>query len=159
MLSELLQYLKRWYVCTLETKEFDIVADGIEGDFTETYLVGQYISIDGSVLNDGVYKLTEVTASKLTVEETLLPESVNTIYLWALAIPRDIISLSETIKTYVDGSTDGVSSESQGNRSVSYGGTSSWTSVFSSRLSSYRSVVSDKETFGNSYSIDTKRYY
>jgi len=158
MLSELLQYINKWYVKTLEVQTFTIVPDGIEFAFNETYLVGQYISIDNSVLNDGVYKITALTSTKITVADTLVAENTENVYLWGLAIPKDIVSLSITIEDYLIESNDGLASENQGGRSVSYAENSTWSSVFGSRLSKYRSIVSDKDIFAH-YDINTKHYY
>lgn len=158
MLSELLQYINKWYVNSLETQTFTIVSDGIEGTFSQNYVVGQYISIDNSILNDGVYKLTGVTASKLSVAETLQTEAVNTVFIWGLAIPPDIVNLSIAIDIHIGKSQDGIASESQGGRSISYANNSTWSSVFGARLSKYRSLVSDKVTY-NQYDIRTKGLY
>ena len=158
MIGEILKYINKWFVDTLESStEYTIVTDGVEGTFNESYVVGQYISIDGSKVNDGVYKLTAVSTVKLTVADTLIAEDTdNYIDIWGLAIPSEIINLDVKITAYDALASQGVVSESQGSRSVSYDGNSSWQNAFKSTLSRYKSIHSDKGSY-RPYNADLKR--
>lgn len=161
MLNEILEYTKKYYPNSCEYKEFEIVNDGIEGTFSEDYLVGQYINIKDSILNDGTYKITEVTSSKITVDATDLVAETNYMYLFGLQLPRAYISLISTITDYYnDQSIKGdIASESQGGRSVSYGTSgSSWQGVFANQLSNYRCMFDDRSYLLRNYDINTKNW-
>ena len=157
MLNQILEYTKKFYPYSLETGVFTIVADGIEG-FTGEYVVGQYINIQESFLNDGTYKITAVTDTKLTLDATLTAEDTATIYLWGLKLPKAYLSLISDIETYADMQTTSANlqSESQGNRSVTYKDGSDWQSAFKAQLSVYRSLYDDRATYCRMYNIDTK---
>lgn len=157
MISRVLEYTKKYYPCTLENATFTIVSDGITGTFDESYLVGQYVNIQDSVLNDGTYKITAVSGSKLTLDATLLAEE-SYIYLWGLRLPQGLLSVITDITTYVNSSTSSaeIQSESQGNRSVTYAnGNSGWQSVFRNQLAPYKSLYDDRITYTN-YNITSK---
>ena len=155
MLERVMNYCNNFFVRTLEGHTYTIVADGIEGTFDNTYVAGQYICLDGTILNDGVYKIESVTSTKLTVEETLSAEDTDEItYLYGLAVPSTFVTLVDEINTYDDNVTYGIKSESQGNRSVTYGsdggtssGDSTWQSVYSKSLAPYKRMYCDKDTF------------
>ena len=157
MINSILAYTNKYYPCSLESQTFKIVSDGIEGTFTDTYLVGQYVNIMDSVLNDGTYKITGVTGSKLTLDATLLEEE-SYIYLWGLQLPRGYITLIDDITTYNNSVTNKaeLTSETQGNRSVTYKNGSSWQNAFMSQLANYRSMFDDRITYCRQYNINTK---
>lgn len=152
MLNQVLKYLNRWFYrlsnglpeysfskdCTFTT------ANKIEADFASTFLVGEYVKIEGSRLNDGVYKISAIDAISLTIDATvdltITTEPEITCTLTKLDIPKELIALIAEIKTYNTNVTDGVASESQGSRSISYGTQSGWQGAFKSRLSQYRKV-------------------
>lgn len=143
----------------METISFSIVTDGIEGSFSETYYVGQYVSIQHSAINDGVYKITAISSGKLTLDATLLEEAGNDdIILWGLALPNGLLSVVSNITTYVSNQGTGATlmSESQGNRSVSYKDGSDWKSAYNSQLSPYKAMYDDRDVYCRRYSIDRK---
>lgn len=148
MLEKILDYLRRYFIDTREL--FTAVeTDGITGTFSETYVTGQYISIDKTKVNDGVYKVLSATTSKITLDATLTAETDVYGIVWGLAVPKKIITLATEIDTYNSASQKGIMSESQGNRSVSYGngnggGSSSWQSVYKDELAPYKQMYSDK---------------
>lgn len=141
---ELLNYLNNFFVKTFEISAltFDSAGKTISG-IAETYLEGQYILIEDTVLNDGVYKITDITAGVITVAEALQDET-NTAYAWGLAIPSTVVALQTEIATFKAATDDGLASESQGSRSVSFKNGSSWSEVFKARLIPYRRLYSDK---------------
>lgn len=148
------------FAISAESGTFEIVTDGIVGTFTDTYLVGQYVWLQGTFLNDGVYKISEITTSKITFVDTdLLAENTgDTIYLFGLSPGKTFLTLVSDISSYDSTLTKGVKSESQGNRSVTYGtqdGDGSWQSVYKSQLNAYRRMFDD-DISRFSYNINTK---
>ena len=110
-------------------------------------LDGQYIRIVGSLLNDGVYQYSD-NIEGLTDEE--FDGAV-----WSLAIPKEVVAISEEIKTWVaqyggasSAAMSPFSSESFGGYSYSKGGASGnsnasagdWKSAFASRLDQWRKI-------------------
>lgn len=97
---------------------------------------GQYFRIVGSVFNDGVY---QYPANDLT-DETFDGA------VWALAVPREILSLAVEIETYTKTEAAKPSpfvSESFGGYTYqkSYNDTdNSWQTVFAKRLNKYRRI-------------------
>ena len=164
MITKILDHTLKFFPSSLEQGPYEIVADGIVADGTntnlsETYLVGQYINIQHSYLNDGTYKITAVEANKLTLDATLLPEKTeDDMYIWGLRLPRGLLDLVSDIEAYVSGQVTkgGLKSERQGRRAVTYAGDSSWQSVFSSQLSEYSNVYDDRGTYRSRYNIRTK---
>ncbi len=133
-LSEVMKHINNYFVKTTEDITVNIVADGIEGTFTNTYIVGQYIRVCDSILNDGVYKLTGVTSSKLSVAETLVVES-NKVQVAGLVIPSEFLSIVTEIEAHKG--SGGVVSESIDDYSVTYSDGGSWVSAFEERLYPY----------------------
>ena len=148
MLYDVLNYLNNWFVMTSEySTTWAIVADGVTGTFSEEYLAGQYISIDGTKLNDGVYKITEVATNKLTLDATMTaetPTDLSVFSIWGLGIPPRLLSIVSEIETYTSGAQTGLKSESQGQRSVTYATGSDWTQVYKAKLMPWKRMFSDK---------------
>lgn len=143
MVESVLRYLNRYFPRSAETL-IAVVADGVTGNFTQNYVVGQYILIKDTILNDGVYKITTVASNKLTLDATLMPETTSAI-VYGLAIPRAVLDLATEISAYTG--VEGVSSEKIDDYSIAYTGGSGWQSAYKSRLASWRSVYLDLETF------------
>lgn len=147
MLSELCQELKNWFdknqpkiYGDFEISEGKIVKD----DFIDVIQNNQYFRIIGSVFNDGVYKYTN--------DLELIDETFNG-SIWLMAIPADVIALSNEIDKWLANYSEAVnspySSESFGGYSYSKAsggsgnGASSvptWQSTFASRLNLYRRI-------------------
>jgi len=148
---EIMKAINNFFTYKIEYSTFEIVADGIVGTFDNTYLAGMYIVLNGTYLNDGVYKIASVTSSKITVEETLTAENTNeNFYLANCKIPQSFIDLSTEIATWKTNNTgiEGVASESIDDYSISYdtqNGTG-WISAFYDRLTPYRKMYNDFET-------------
>lgn len=100
--------------------------------------VGQYFRIIGSVFNDGVHQFGAEALTDETFEGAV----------WAMAVPPDVIALSEEIAAYCD--SDGAkatpyTSESFGGYSYTKatgenGAPLSWQEVFRSRLHKWRKL-------------------
>lgn len=156
-----MEYCNNFFVSTCESGSFEIVSDGIQGTFEEAYIVGQYISLDNTFLNDGVYMITAVSDTKLTLDATLSTESSSDYYyIFGLKIPTTFLSLVTDIATYDSNTVYGIKSESQGNRSVTYGNGESngntWQSAYMSALAPYKQMYSDKSKLMRQYSINSK---
>jgi hypothetical protein len=143
-MDKLLKYLNRYWPRSIESVA-SISADGFNGTFTETYLVGQYVMIKGSILSDGIYKLTDVSPTKLTIADVLQAESSTLITIVGLAIPKDVVALQAKIEAYKG--TEGVASESIDDYSVSYQDGSGWQKAFKNELNAYRLMFSDLDRF------------
>jgi len=147
MITQILEYTKKYYPASLETNTYTIVADGIIGNLSQNYIVGQYINIQNSILNDGTYKITAVTANKLTLDSVMIEETTDNVRIWGLRLPRGLIELAIEITSYVASqpTNANLKAESQGNRSVTYAeGGSNWKSAFANRLSQYRNIYDDR---------------
>jgi len=150
MLLTVMDKINEHFLKSLEVRDYKIVADGIEGTFKETYLVGMYVMIKHSFLNDGLYKILTVSDTKLTLSATLQAEETNdSVYLYACAIPSEFIDLAADIANYSTGSLGGIKSKSVQDMQVVYQDGSSWYDVFKSNLSLYRKVYSDIDGFRN----------
>ena len=163
MLNEVLDYLNNYFPKPLNlynsdsvmlsnnyvSYEFAVSATfttnaTIAGAFTDTYQVGEYIRIQGSRLNDGVYLISAIDATSITIDATLditiTTESVVSCVFTKLYIPKAFIAIIADIKTYDASASNGIKSEAQGDRSISYGGDSSWQSVYAKKLGRYKKL-------------------
>jgi hypothetical protein len=138
MLDYLLDYLNNYFTKTHQHITITFNGDEIS-NVDNDYIVGQYINIKDSVLNDGTYKITEINGTVLTVDRTLNAET-SECSLFGLAIPKTVIDLVSKVTI----TNEGIVSESQGNRSVTYSG-GSWQEKYHSVLSQYRRVYDDRE--------------
>lgn len=146
MLSELCQELKNWFDRGQPRLHgaFEI-SDGkiVDSDFTNVIKDNQYFRIAGSVFNDGVYKYT----NDLVLEDELFVGSI-----WLMAIPKEVIALSDEIDAWIEKYGESVNSPYS---SESFGGYSytkanagsnssvsnpSWQSVFASKLNLWRKI-------------------
>lgn len=144
MLNQIMKEIKNHFARCFEIGKFEIVADGIQGTFTQTYVVGAYVWIKNSFVNDGVYKITQVATNKITLDATLTAENTNEeMVLYLCTPPKDFIDLANKIITYNTTNSDGISSKSLGDLSISYSGDSTWVSVFKGQLNTYRKVYDD----------------
>ena len=126
-----------------------VAPDTINGVFTDTFVVGEYILIEGSRVNDGAYLISAIDGSSMTidatVDKTIKAEAEVECTITKLFIPFDVVELIADIKDYNSNVKTGVRSEQQGNRSITYGGGSStsasgWKSAFANQLSTYKKV-------------------
>lgn len=117
----------------------------MEGEFTVSGGVltpaprAPYVAIEGSVFNDGVYRIDEL---KKDQDETFIGR------VWALHPPDDFVQLCEEIALYDEKNPTGsMQSESFGEYSYTrmggVYGTPEWTTVFNKRLNSYRHMFTE----------------
>lgn len=145
MLTVICKELRNWFEKDKLFGEFTISDGSI--DLADTSIAdGQYFRIIGSVFNDGVHKYPTNE-----LEDEVFDGAV-----WLLAIPKDVIDLSETVtawrEKYEDLDSVAMSpynSESFGGYSYSKSsrgsggesdGTGTWQSVFASDLNRWRKI-------------------
>lgn len=136
MLEQVLTYLNNWFLVDLHEGTYTIENGSIALPFLQP---GQYFRILGSVFNDGLYRYGDA--------EGLTDETFDGV-IWALAVPRSVITLSEEIAEWQEKNKDAVNSpytsESFGGYSYtkaaggSNGAALTWQSVFSTRLNAFR---------------------
>lgn len=143
MLGKVLQNINDYFVqdyCDLTS----ISSTKLTVDKPSDFVIGQYVLILGSKLNDGVTKITGITGNELTVETTygLIAENTKNMLVCGLAIPRAILSLVSEIETYNSKNDGSIKSESLGDYSVTYASADdvSWISVFRNKLAPYKKV-------------------
>ncbi len=148
MLERLLAYLHNWFIRERTTGDFTIA----DGHFTLPFLLnGQYFRILGSALNDGLYIYGDTIKDGDGNETELQDEAFNGA-VWALGIPKGVITLAKDITDweakYGDAVASPYSSESFGGyaytKASSAGSTSGgaygWETAFETRLSQYRKL-------------------
>ena len=148
MLDELCQELRNWFDRERHFGTFNISNYQIDAPFLAN---GQYYRIVGSVFNDGIHRYSVNTRDVSLQNETF------TGAVWALAIPAQVIKLSEDISAWRAKYEDVDSEAMSPFMSESYGGYSyqkntpgstaghgssavSWQSVFAARLTPWRKI-------------------
>jgi len=140
MIKQILDYIHNYFVKEEYVGSFKIEDESLIFD---KLLDGQYFMINGSVLNDGVY---------LYPTDKLIDEEFNG-KISALAIPRDVLSLSAEIddwlannksvleSPYQSESFGGYSyTKASGASGASNGSQLTWKDVFGSKLNAYRKL-------------------
>jgi hypothetical protein len=163
MIGEVMDYCNNHFLYRQELGDYTFVnsTKKIEGDFTTDYYVkGSYIYVCGALApeNNSAFKLTAVNAAYLTCDTTTLVDEDSTdkytVYVYSCKIPNSFLSLVSDIETWEadNASLAGVSSESVGHYSTSYGeGVSKgggWQGAFAGRLAEFSALFSD---LGDSY--------
>lgn len=90
-MEEILDYIKNYFAVTKENNTFNINNGAIT--IRGKYLEGQYIKLEGSILNDSIYKIESVDNNTITVVGAINEEFEGAIY--GLAIPKEIVELSK----------------------------------------------------------------
>ena len=138
MLEQVLRHLNNWFLVEIHEGTFTVENGSITLPFL---LTNQYFRIVGSVFNDGLY---QYPAADLTDEAF-------TGTVWALAVPKAVVTLSEDIAAWQEKNGEAVASPYQ---SESFGGYSytkrsagndsgalnGWQDAFKSRLNDWRKL-------------------
>lgn len=150
MISEVCRVLRNWFEVEKFYGDFEIKDGEIKSlnDGEMGIQEGQYFRIIGSVFNDGVHQFPTNSAN-------LQDEEFNGA-VWLLAIPKDLVQLSDEIDAWnekytgVDSaamspfnseSFGGYSySKSSGGNADGTGGSADWKSVFAHRLNQWRKI-------------------
>lgn len=143
MINTIMDYLNNYFDYDYENTTVSISGDTItidDGTFSNDYLSNGYIRLYGSLLNDGVYKVSNATDTVITLTETLTTEDNVKLNIWRLRPPKAFLDLVDEISTHVTAnkSKPGVSSEKIDDYSISFSGNGGWESSFKDRLSNYR---------------------
>ena len=144
MLTEVCQYLRNWFDKARYFGGF-VIQNGVitfEDGSQLPLQEGQYFRIAGSIFNDGVYKYGT----------SLMGDEEFTGAVWALAIPKEIIVLSDDIGQWCTEHAEAIASPYQSesfggysySRSSGYGSSGaqsiSWQSQFAARLAPWRKI-------------------
>lgn len=139
MLLTVLKHLNNFYIATEEVGDY-VIQDNVITGLKDKYVIGQFIIIQGSMVNDGVYRFNSDTKTLL---DTMDEEFSGTIY--GLRIPRELISVVQKIEEWAisqDPNLSGLQSWSNGSWSESYamsnGVRAGWEQIFASKLKPYR---------------------
>lgn len=132
MLEQVLRHLNNWFLVEIHEGTFTVENGSITLPFLQT---NQYFRICGSVFNDGLH---QYPAGDLT-EETF------TGTVWALAVPKSVVTLSDDIAAWQEKNGEAVSSPYTGE---SFGGYSyakasavtGWQDAFRNRLNDWRKL-------------------
>lgn len=158
MIEKLMVACNNHFAVSVEMVGINILADGIEGFFYNDYVAGQHILIEGTLVNDGVYLIADVSPSKLTLDATLTPENTSGyLYLYGLSVPKGFRELATEIQTWVTKSEKvGIASESIDGYSVSFKDGGGWGRAFKDKLTPYRRIFNPKDSILSHYDIRKK---
>jgi hypothetical protein len=148
MINEVLEHINKYFVNYNYQSLIDstfIATNTITGDFEDTFLVGEWIMISGTRLNDGVYLISTINTTSLTIDISYdksikAEDETESVLYRKLDIPASLVSIVVDIKTHQATESIGIKSESQGNTSVTYDKSSGWQGVFASKLSQWRKL-------------------
>lgn len=148
MLEEILKIINNYFYVTGEKGSYNIQNNKLT--VKGKYIQGQYIKIEGSIMNNGVHKVLEVSDNQITLEEAINEEFDGVIY--GLAIPRDIIRLEAKVKEFEECSanrrsvivSDSTGAYSRTKATDKNGNVQTWIGVFANDLRPYRKLTSGK---------------
>ncbi len=138
MLEQVLRHLNNWFLVDIHEGTFTVENGSIALPFL---LNGQYFRIIGSVFNDGLHQYPA----------TGLIDEIFAGCVWALAVPKAVVALSEDIAAWQEKNGEAVASPYQ---SESFGGYSyakrnagndsgtlnGWQDAFRGRLNDWRKL-------------------
>ncbi len=157
-MEEILSYLNNYFynyaLMTNVTFEEDRKSFSIS-KFKKNFYKGQYIKIEETTINDGIFKIISIRDNGDSV--TITTDSVDFVegefrcLILALAVPRPVIKLKEAIEEFKTKNKPSVyTSESFGNYSRSWatnskGSILTWKDVFKEDLNQYRCMFDNRE--------------
>lgn len=123
------------------------------------YLPNQYIKIEGSILNDGVYKVESMNGNHINI--ATLQDEIFEGCIFGLSVPKGFIELSEKVNEFLQNPKavpTNISSESFNNYSWSKGKKSNganitWNDVFTDDIRSFRQLYDNKRRC-----VEVKKY-
>ena len=138
MLEQVLRHLNNWFLVEIHEGTFTVENGSITLPFLQT---NQYFRICGSVFNDGLHQYPVID----------LTDETFTGMVWALAVPKAVVSLAEDIAAWEEKNGEAVVSPYQ---SESFGGYSytkrsagsdsgtlnGWQDAFRGRLNDWRKL-------------------
>lgn len=148
-LEQVLYHIHNWFIRdSFDVTDCDISGGSLPASVTEQMLDGQWYSIEGSWLNDGLHRNPDTELEDETFDGTIR----------LLAIPKALLNVVEEIQEYLDLTDDArkaalsakYSSESFDGYSYSIrsdlasqngsGGLTGWQAAFASRLNPWRKM-------------------
>lgn len=148
-MEAILKEVNNYFYKTVEYSKFEIRNNKIK--VKGNYFPNQFIKVENSIMNDGIYKIISFENQEIEIENTIDEEFEGAIY--GLAIPKDFIELIKEIEEYQKMnpiSKSNVISESYLNgysytmATNSNGQISGWQDVFKSKLDTYRRIYDGK---------------
>jgi hypothetical protein len=140
---EVMDSINNHFIRSTETGIYEFTINSIKGSFNQTYLVGMYIIVKGSYLNDGIYKIESISSNEIIVEELLTIENTkDTVFIYVSTPPKHFVEVADAINSF-DENKIGVASESIDDYSVSFSKDQSWQEIFKDKLNQYRKVYTD----------------
>lgn len=143
-MGEILKALNNYFYKFKEEGTFTIKNNTIV--VKAPYLTGQYIRLQGSILNDGVHQVEEVREG---IVITGLSDEEFTGVIYSLAIPKDLIEIAEKIKEFRNKEVKGHYSSETIPGGYSYtkatdknGNIASWQYAFADELRGYKKMYS-----------------
>lgn len=142
MILSVMREIKNFFEVSKETGTFTIQDEVLTG-FKNTYPIGSYIAITGSIMSNNVYlvndNLMTLTGAKNEVFNGVI---------YQLAPPKDFLELVKQIEEFNDsetGTPSNVASSSFGIENISFvtdkdGIVAGWQSVFGRQLHKYRKM-------------------
>lgn len=132
-----------------ESNKYEIIDDTIA--VWNKYVVGQFIAIVGSVLNDGVYEITDCYNGIIVVSPLPVADEIFEGTIFSLRVPREFLELAKEIDAFSqsrDGQASNIISASFGIQSQSFGTDANgvragWQTVFRQKLHKYRRHTPD----------------
>ena len=103
-MEDILSYINNYFAVTKEEGTFKIIDDAIT--IRGNYLQGQYIKLEGSILNDGIYKIESLGNKSITLVGANNEEFKGAIY--SLAIPKDLVGISVKLEELKEKATNGI---------------------------------------------------
>jgi len=152
-IEEVLAYLNNYFVYAYAPSIFidcDAGASTISladtnyiwDDYALDPTINQYIRIEGSRLNDGVFKVTAKDTTSVTVDATLIDEEsdedLDYVNIYELAIPQNLLSIITEMQGW--SGTANITSEKLGPHSITYSEPVTIFSQFESRLKRWKKV-------------------
>ena len=116
------------------------------GDFTENkFIAGLVIVVEGSLYNDGVYKIASMTASALTLEvgaELINESAEETVSITMVAYPRSLKLDVALMVSYAiqKANKEGIQSESLGDYSITFTAAEAYPKSILDRLKTHRKL-------------------
>ena len=146
MIEQVLRSINNFFIQF--TRSVTTIAAGkITVDNPDDFVVGQYVYLDQTLLNNGIYQITKIEGNELTITATIAvaaeAEAENAI-VHGLAIPKAVLAIAVEIEAYNTANPNNLVSKTLGDYSVTQAtgqsGDASWVAVFGSRLNQWRKV-------------------
>ena len=144
-MEEILDYLNNYFYKFGEVDTFTI-NNGVL-DVKGNYYKGQYIKIEKSALNTGVFKVVDVTEDGVVLDDVINETFEGMVY--SLAIPRPLLRTNDEIVEFkASNKPSAIVSESFGSYSYSKatknGVSAGWRDVFKEDLMTYRCIFAKR---------------